>query len=124
MAEEIPGGIEKRHLPRTWSGEFTYKRFGIQTIPKESRPVANIIASVVIDNNPNRVYYSIMNRSSVNVAVGFGADLTVANGLLLPPNGGWVSQAIEEDGTAVAWAIYAASAVDAAALYILEIVGE
>ena len=123
MAEQLPTGKERRHIPRTWSGEFTFKRFGVQTHPRESRPSANIVPVEILGNNPNRLFYSVMNRSNVNVALGFSVDVTEGNGLLIPPNGGWASQAIQDDGTAVAWAVYAASAVDGAELYIYEILG-
>lgn len=121
----LPPGVpdERRHLPRTPSSEFTFKRFGRQTYLQEKRVMVGISLVTVVNSNPDRLFYTLTNRGGSNISIGFSSDLTVLNGILVPAAGGWISQHIDDDGDVVAWQVFGISAALGQLVYVIEILG-
>jgi len=103
--------------------EFSLKRFGFPTRPVEN-PVAATVgttAAEILKNNPDRVFWLVVNLSVNVVYVSFGSDVGATKGIRLEANGGWASMSAEEDGEAVANQVYALATAAASAIYVLEI---
>ena len=102
--------------------EFTLKRFGFPTRAVENPVVAAVgtTADAVLRNNPDRVFFLVVNLSTNVVYVGLARDVGAAKGIRLDANGGWVSMSVEEDGEAVAYQIFAIATGAASAIYVLE----
>lgn len=62
-------------------------------------------ATIILQNNPRRVFWQIINRSVNNVSLGFDNGVTVANGIPLAPSAGFATMAVQEDGEAVAYEV-------------------
>ena len=102
--------------------EFTLKRFGFPTRAVEN-PVSDEIgtsAEPVLKNNPDRVFWLIVNLSTNVVYVALARDVGATKGIRLDSNGGWVSMSVEEDGEAVGYEVFAVATGAASAIYVLE----
>ena len=101
--------------------EFTLKRFGFPTRAVENPVVAEVGTSVVevLKNNPDRVFWLIVNLSTNVVYVALKEDVSETKGMRLDTSGGWVSFSVEEDGEAVGYAVYAKATGAASAIYVL-----
>ncbi|MBA7574681.1 hypothetical protein ES708_16493 [subsurface metagenome] len=84
-------------------------------------------AALILNNNPNRLGFVIMNLSAATVYIDLTQAVSAAVGLevglRLDPNGGFVTMIWDEDFQMVAWAWWSA-ATAAARLAIFEIVEE
>ena len=102
--------------------EFTLKRFGFPTRAVENPVVAAVGVAVltVLRNNPDRVFWLIVNLSANIVYVGLAGDVSATKGIRLDANGGWVSMSVEEDGEAVGYEVFAVATGAASAIYVLE----
>ena len=102
--------------------EFTLKRFGFPTRAVENPVVAAVGTSavVILKNNPDRVFWLVVNLSTNVVYVALSEDVGDAKGIRLDANGGWASMSVEEDGEAVAYAVHAKATGAASAIYVLE----
>jgi len=103
--------------------EVSLKRFGFPTRAVEN-PVTNAIGVAVeeaLKNNPDRVFWLIINLSTNTVYVALSEDVSASKGIRLDAMGGWASMSVEEDGEATAYAVYALATGAASAIYVLEI---
>ena len=103
--------------------EFSIKRFGFPTRPIENPVRATIgdTAEVVLKENPDRVFWLVINLSDNTVYVALSSDVGAAKGIRLDPNGGWASMSVEEDGEATAYTVYAKATAADSAIYVLSI---
>ena len=102
--------------------EFTLKRFGFPTRAVENPVVAAVGTSAltVLRNNPDRVFWLVVNLSTNVVYVALARDVAATKGIRLDPNGGWTSMSVEEDGEAVAYEVFAKATGASSAIYVLE----
>jgi len=73
-------------------------------------PVADtveITPTEILKNNPDRVFWLVVNLSINNGFVGWDTLVSPTRGLLVAANGGFVSANIEEDGELVIYPVYA-----------------
>jgi len=122
MAEFL--GEDNRHLPRTKTSEIAYGRYGSNTFVKQTAIVCNIITSIIVPANPNRVSLILLNNSPSAVYVGFTPDVTTQFGLLLTANGGLLSLNINDEGEAVSTEIYGTTSLDGRNLTLIEVILE
>lgn len=103
--------------------EFSIKRFGFPTRPVENPVRASIgtTSELVLKNNPDRVFFLVVNLSANVVYVALSKDVSATKGIRLDANGGFVSFSAEEDGEAVASDVYGVATGAASAIYVLEI---
>lgn len=103
--------------------EVSEKRFGFPTRPVENPVVASVGTTVdeVLLNNPDRVFWIIVNLSANIIYVALKEDVSATKGIRLDANGGFTSMSADEDGEAVAYAVYALASGAASAIYVLEI---
>ena len=100
--------------------QYVKGRFGVPTTTIERRVTVGTAVTRLLDNNPRRIWWMAMNRSSSNGAIGFDQTLTFANGLLVGANGGMVSMDAETDGEGVGYAVYAINQTASGVWYVLE----
>jgi len=79
-----------------------------------SRPVINPVTNTVdttptliLRNNPDRIFWLIVNLSANNGYVGWDTQVSSSRGLFIAGNGGFISANIEEDGELVIQEVYA-----------------
>ena len=103
--------------------EVSLKRFGFPTRAVENPVIAAVETSVteVLKNNPDRVFWLVVNLSVNTIYVALSEDVDTTKGIRLDPNGGYASMCAEEDGEAVAYAVYAKATAAGSAIYVLEI---
>lgn len=88
------------------AAEWSAKWFGGPTRLSRITVTIATTPTQVLGNNPKRVFWSANNRSVNDGALGGDNTLTFANGDLLPALGGRAESAVQEDGEAVAWAVF------------------
>lgn len=103
--------------------DFALRGYIGPTAPKENPEiaVANIAVQAVFRNDPNRLFWLVQNRSVNQMAIGFSAAVSLASGLILPPNGGTIIMKASEDGEVVTYPVFIVAGVDASTLYSLVI---
>ena len=103
--------------------ELSLKRFGFPTRAVENPVVdeVGVSAVTVLKNNPDRVFWLIVNLSGNVVYIALDRDVGASKGIRLDSNGGWASMSAEEDGEATAYQVFALATGAASAIYVLEI---
>jgi len=85
------------------------KRLGFKT-RLIINPVTDAVATTateILKNNPDRVFWLIVNLSGNNGFAGWDRQVSSTRGLLVAANGGFVSANIDEDGELVIYPVYA-----------------
>jgi len=103
--------------------EFGLKRFGFPTRAVENPVIDSVgtTAAEILKNNPDRVFWLVINLSPNVVYLGFTGEVSSTRGIRLDSYGGWASMSVEEDGEAVAYLIFALATGASSAIYVLEI---
>jgi len=103
--------------------EFTLKRFGFPTRAVENPVIASVgtTAAEILRNNPDRVFWLVINLSPNVVYGALSGDVSGSKGIRLDAYGGWASMSVEEDGEAVAYPVFAIATGADSAIYVLEI---
>jgi len=109
--------MERRPLP-------SEQRLGFKTRPIVN-PVTNIVgvtATKILNNNPDRILFMVVNLSNVDGYLGFDREVSATRGFRIPSNGGSLTALIEEDGELVLQEVFAISPLGAGTWYIIEVV--
>jgi len=96
------------------------KRLGFKT-RLVINPVTETVATTateILRNNPDRIFWLVVNLSGNNGYVGWDNAVSSTRGLLVAANGGFVSANIEEDGELVIYPVYAVN-LNAAGTYMI-----
>ena len=101
---------------------FATRWFGRTTTLVESRPTVGVAAAVLVPRNPNRLSFTLSNRSSSQLDLGTDATVQPGTGLPLGGNGGTLIMNVDEDGEAVSQAFYGVGPSAGLACYLLEVV--
>jgi hypothetical protein len=104
------------------AAEFALKWFGFKT-----RAIVNpLVASVgttavkVLNNNPDRIGWLIVNLSANTIYIAYGPDVSSTKGISIALNGGTASSVVSEDGEAVTYEVWAVAAGADSAIYVVE----
>lgn len=101
--------------------EFSSRRFGGPVRPRSRVVSVATTPTQVLDNNPRRVYWLIVNRAVNNGAFDIAADVTAANGILLGAGGGFASMDVELDGETVGYEVWGIQDVAAGSWRVFEV---
>jgi hypothetical protein len=115
MFDHVPGqGL-------AWA--YTLKRFGAGLTLRErpQLPIAASSPTQVLLNDPNRVFWVILNLTPYYGVIAFNDAVTLSSGLMISGVGGYISSAVDEDGEIVTYPVWALSSVPAQMWYVLEI---
>lgn len=104
------------------AAEFSQTRFGGPTRVQSTTFTATTTWQPILAANPRRVFWTIINRGTVDAAVDVDSGATQANGILIAAGGGFASMDVQEDGESVAWPVFGATASGSAVLRILEVI--
>ncbi len=108
-------------MPESPLSRLSEREFGVPTKLDFHRVTVNTTVTEVLQNNPARLGYLIMNRSAQSGAVWFSRDVSAANGILLSSSGGFFGLHMREDGEVVGYALYGISEVAAGEWVIAEV---
>ncbi len=75
----------------------------------------------VLENNPNRLAWEMINNSLVDVRIATTPTVTATNGWLVAQAGGVISMSWYEDGESVGYEIYAIAPAAGGILWIREV---
>jgi len=87
-------------------------------------PVTNTVATTateVLKNNPDRVYWLIVNLSAYDGYAGWDRQVSATKGLLIPANGGYASASALEDGELVIYPVFAVNLTASGTWMIVEV---
>jgi len=87
-------------------------------------PVTNTVATtptLILRNNPDRIYWLIVNLSPNDGYAGWDAQVSPTRGILIPANGGYASVSIVEDGELAIMEVYAINLTASGTWMIVEI---
>jgi hypothetical protein len=104
--------------------ELLFDKFKINTRPNVN-PLASSVgtsAVKVLDNNPDRVGWFIVNLSSNVIYLHFDSSVSPSKGIAISPNGGFASMVWDEDFHAVGWEIWAKASGEGSQIYVVEII--
>ncbi|KKN12312.1 hypothetical protein LCGC14_1017640 [marine sediment metagenome] len=107
MTEQTFRGVpDQRHRPRSPADDFSFHRFGGPTVRARGVITVNNVGVQLLPNNPNRVNWWITNLGTQVLTVDWVPAITNSVGILVGGTGGYLSQLIQDDGTAVGDAVY------------------
>jgi len=101
---------------------YIEKKYGRKTRSIEN-PITRTVGTspaLVLQNNPDRLMWLIVNLSSYNVYIAFEPDVSTTKGVLLSANGGSCSMSVDEDGEAVTHEVWAIAGAANCPIYVLE----
>ena len=84
--------------------------------------VSDASATRVLDLNPRRLFWLLVNRGVDDVSLRFESYDVDAFGILATAYGGIVSASVDEDGEAVTYEVWAQSLRGSVPLYVVEVV--
>lgn len=103
------------------AAEMSQQRFGGPTRVQSTVVTATTTWAQLLQGNPKRVFWTVINRAIVNAAIDIDAASTYANGIPLGAAGGFASMDVQEDGESVSWPVFGASESSTATLRVLEV---
>lgn len=106
--------------PGAAAAEFGYDWFGRPTSSRRSRPTVGTSVGVLLKNDPRRLFYRIVNRSTGNVYIELTDQPVAATAEILGPNGGGVEVSVQEDGEAVTEAVNAIADLAGSQVHVYE----
>ena len=75
----------------------------------------------ILVNNPDRIFWVVMNLSPYSGTIAFNDQMTLQSGLLLAGLGGFAAMLVDEDGECVTYPLWGLSSVSGQSWYLLEI---
>lgn len=104
------------------AAEYSEHLFGGPTRPLEKVVSVQTTSTQLLENNPRRLAWLIINRSTSQGAIGFAPSTAFATGALLGASGGSASMAVFEDGEAVVQPVWGVQDAAAGNYYVQEII--
>lgn len=99
-----------------------------QRLGYPTRPIVNPVtdtvgttATLILRNNPDRIFWLAVNLSSNKGYIGWDAQVSSTRGIPIAGNGGFVSCTLEEDGELTIHEVWAVLENAAGIFYIVEI---
>jgi len=99
------------------------KKLGFKTRLNVNPVTATVATSAteILRNNPDRIFWLIVNLSPNDGYAGWDREVSSTKGLLVPSNGGYVSASAEEDGELVIYPVFAVNLVAQGTWMIVEV---
>lgn len=102
------------------------EKFGLKTRAVEN-PITQavaIIATTILNNNPDRLGFLVVNLGANPVYLGLTPNVTATNGIYLAAGGGLVSMFYGEEFALVGWQFWAIAVGGISTVYVLEVEAE
>jgi len=99
------------------------KKLGFPTRPIINPVTATVDtkATKVLNNNPDRIFWLVINLSLNKGYVGWDSEVSSTKGIPIGASGGYVSCNVEEDGELVIYEVYAINENAQGTYYVVEI---
>lgn len=96
--------------------------YGVKTFPQINKLVDEVDATVtqILSANPNRVSFTFVNLSAVNMWIGPHSDVSSTKGIFVSPNGGSITLQWDRDFELVSQPFFAIAIANNSDCYILE----
>jgi len=108
------------------AADIIARRFGVSTWARQN-PLTSVVGtsvSRVLDNNPGRLAWTIVNLSPNNVYLALDRGVGATHGILLTPNGGSASMMLDEDYEATCWEMFGVASADNSDIFVIEVLIE
>lgn len=106
---------------------YAEKRFGRKTRaivnPLDIEEVSTGVTQV-LNNNPDRLMFLIINLSDTNMYFGWFRDVNATKGMILAAAGGTIIMAVEDDAELVGYEFFVQCAADNKAIFIMVVEAE
>lgn len=112
------------YKPRSPLEALSLNRFGGRTYGQEKVISVTTTRTLVIPNNPNRLFWAMINEGANDVRVTNDPNVTASSGWVLAASGGVISMYWEEDGEAVGYEVFALTSAGASNVRVKEIIRE
>ncbi len=102
---------------------FAQNTFGGQT-RSIVNPLTNTVGTAstqLLQNNPDRVFWIIFNRSANKIDLDFTPDVAIDARIPIAPGGGFVSMDVRDDGEGIINPVFAIASAAASTVYVMEI---
>ncbi len=100
------------------------RRFEGHTYINEGVTTLGATRVVLLPNNPNRLFWILINEGLNDVRVSTSPDISAVSGWLVPASGGIISMFWEQDGEGVGYTLYGIATVGAPDVRVREVVRE
>ena len=120
MAEN-QGDTNRRTVPRTAQGEYTFETFKGLVTMRENIVTVGAAVVPILRENPERVAWLVQNLSGSDIRVRWNQEVAVGSGLLLAANNGLIRSSITQDGSLSSWALYGIGPLAGLSVYTLEV---
>jgi len=99
------------------------QKFGFKTrlVINPVTPTVGTTATEILRNNPDRVYWLIVNLSAYDGYAGWDREVSATKGILVPANGGYASASVLEDGELVIYPVFAVNLTASGTWMIVEV---
>lgn len=101
--------------------EWSKLYFGADTRAEITRTTVGTAASVLLKNNPRRIFWRIRNRSAGEVYIDIAADPSTTDSDVLAPSGGQAYASVTQDGEVVSWEVRAVAALAGSKVWVYEV---
>lgn len=98
------------------------ERYRGKTYTQERAVSIGTTRSVILENNPNRLAWDIINTSLIEVRISTNPSLTSTTGFLLAPSGGEMGMTFLEDGEGVGYEVYSIATAAGATAWVREVI--
>lgn len=104
------------------AAEMSGRRFGGPTRVNRSTVTLTTAVQTILNSNPRRVFWQVINRGVVNAGVDIDPSASFAQSILMGAAGGFVQSDVTEDGETVAWPVYGVCESGTCVVMIYEVV--
>lgn len=101
--------------------DLVEQQYGVKTDVKTSVVSVGTTPTQVLDNNPNRVGYILINLSTNAAFINFDTSVSTNNGIFLAQQGGSFSQNWKDDFNIVGYSMYGIVASGSNNIFVAEI---
>lgn len=102
--------------------DVTLTRFQGKTYAQETTLTTSTTRAVLLSNNPNRLFWIVINEGVSDVRVSTDPGITTASGWLVPAGGGVLSMFWEEDGESVGYTVYIIASANTPLVRVREVI--
>lgn len=117
-----PSGTPYETPPGAVAALFANKRFGFPTRAAFHTVSVGITATQLLDNNPRRIAWLIVNISVNQGFANFDNSVSSSNGIILGAAGGSISTAVDEDGETTGWTLFGICTGAAGNFWVYEVI--